>query len=222
MADDTFVADRLAAGDRFVLGSLCDHDLYVGIGQPYPHNPNHDDTVDGLLANLAMVDAVTNGTATVPGRATSSLWTVGTSAGAFGAYALTHNLWARASTSMGSCSTPALLVERAVARMGSEWVTDKKTPPTQGPTSPPAPGDLGRIADGDSTRVVGGAEPGQAQAADEVAERQHVGEGLHRPGHHVPGGPPPPRRNIGTNTRLPKAVAPGCSASPRRGRRRWR
>jgi hypothetical protein len=130
---DTFVADRLAAGDRFVLGSLCDHDLYVGIGQPYPHNPNHDDTVDGLLANLAMVDAVTNGTASVPGRATSSLWTVGTSAGAFGAYALTHNLWARGVDVDGLVLDSGLLVERAVGTTGSEWVTDEDIVAKHGP-----------------------------------------------------------------------------------------
>ena len=34
-------------------------------------------------------------------------------------------------------------------------------------------------------RVVGGPEPGQAQPADEVAQRHHVGDGLHRPGHHL-------------------------------------
>ncbi len=130
---DTFIADRLAAGDRFVLGSLCDHDLYLGVGQPYPHNPHHDDTVDGLLANLAMVDAITSGTETVPRRATSSLWTLGASAGAFGAYALAHNLWARGVDVDGLILDSGLLVARTASASASEWVTDHEMIAKHGP-----------------------------------------------------------------------------------------
>jgi hypothetical protein len=130
---DTFVADRLAAGDRFVLGSLCDHDLYLGVGQPYPHNPNHDDTVDGLLANLAIVEAVTNGNDTVAPRATSSLWLLGTSAGAFGAYALAHNLTARDIDVSGLVLDSGLLVERALGMPGQAWITDEEMVAKHGP-----------------------------------------------------------------------------------------
>ena len=80
-----------------------------------------------------MVDAVTGGTASVPGRATSSLWTVGTSAGAFGAYALTHNLWARGVDVDGLVLDSGLLVERAVGTTGSEWVTDEEILAKHGP-----------------------------------------------------------------------------------------
>ena len=79
-----------------------------------------------------MVDAVTNGTAPVPGRATSSLWTVGNSA-AFGAYALTHNLWARGVDVDGLVLDSGLLVERAVGTNGNEWVTDEEILAKHGP-----------------------------------------------------------------------------------------
>jgi hypothetical protein len=121
---DTFVGDRVRAGDRVVLGSLCDHDLYLGLGQPYPNNPNHADTVDGLLANLAMVDAVTNGTESVAVRPTSSRWILGTSAGAFGAYALAHNLWARDVSVSGVILDSGVLTARSAAlRDGLPLVT---------------------------------------------------------------------------------------------------
>jgi hypothetical protein len=111
-ANDTFVGDRIRAGDRLVLGSLCDHDLYLGLGQPYPNNPHHADTVDGLLANLAMIEAVTDATDAVTQRPTSSLWVLGTSAGSFGAYALAHNLWARGVEVAGVILDSGVLVQR--------------------------------------------------------------------------------------------------------------
>ena len=133
-ATDTFVADRLAAGDRFVLGSLCDHDLYVGVGQPYPHDPNHDDTVDGLLANLAMVDAVTNGTATVAGDGRRRR--CGSSAPAPGPSAATPSPTTSAlaaSTSTDSCSTPGCSSSGADRTTASEWVTDAAILAKHGP-----------------------------------------------------------------------------------------
>jgi hypothetical protein len=130
---DTFIADRLAAGDRFLLGSLCDHDLYLGVGQPYPDDPNHEDTVDGLLANLAMVDAVTNGTAAVARRPTSSLWIFGASAGAFGAYALAHNLRVRDVVVDGLVLDSGLLVERATGVPAMDWISDPGVIAKDGP-----------------------------------------------------------------------------------------
>jgi hypothetical protein len=121
---DTFVADQLVAGARIVLGSLCDHDLYLGLGERYPANPNHDDTVDGLLANLAMVDAVTNGADGVARRPTSSRLIFGASAGAFGAAALAHNLTARGVQVDGIVLDAGLLVERARQLPSQRWVTD--------------------------------------------------------------------------------------------------
>jgi hypothetical protein len=131
--NDTFVADRLAAGDRFVFGSLCDHDLYLGVGEAYPHDPNHDDSVDGLLADLAMVDAVTNGTATVSRRPTSSLWVLGASAGAFGGYALAHDLRARGIDVDGLVLDSGLLVERAADVPAMDWISDPDVIAKHGP-----------------------------------------------------------------------------------------
>jgi hypothetical protein len=130
---DTFIADRLAAGDRFVFGSLCDHDLYLGVGQPYPHDPNHDDTVDGLLANLAMVDAVTAGTNAVARRPTSTLWILGASAGAIGGYALAHNLRARDVDVDGLVIDSGLLVARATDVPAMDWVSDPGVIAKDGP-----------------------------------------------------------------------------------------
>ena len=48
-------------------------------------------------------------------------------------------------------------------------------------------------------RVVGLAEPREAEAADDVAEREHVGQrSTSTPVITWRGGPPPPSRNIGT------------------------
>jgi hypothetical protein len=93
-ASDTFIGDRIRQGDRVILGSLCDHDLMLGLGQPDPNNPRGG-RAEGLLANLAMLAAVEGGAPNVDRRPTSSTWIFGASAGSYGAYALAHNLWLR-------------------------------------------------------------------------------------------------------------------------------
>ena len=117
---DTMIGEHLRAGDRVALGSLCDHDLMLGLGQPYPENP-HGGSVDGLLANLAMVDFVTRE------RPTSSTWIVGQSAGSYGAWALAHNLWTRGTPPAGVIMDSGLLGERSFALfeagIGAEFYT---------------------------------------------------------------------------------------------------
>jgi len=102
---DTFMGDRIRSGDRIALGSLCDHDLMMGLGQEYPNNPEGG-TVDGLLANLAMLDYLTD--------TSSETRVIGQSAGSFGAWALGHELWARGLPIDGIVMDSGYLGERAL------------------------------------------------------------------------------------------------------------
>jgi hypothetical protein len=108
---DTFIGDRIRAGDRVILGSLCDHDLMLGLGQPDPNNPRGG-RAEGLLANLAMLAAVETGAPNVERRPTSSTWIFGASAGSYGAYALAHNLWLREQSVAGLVMDSGVLGER--------------------------------------------------------------------------------------------------------------
>jgi hypothetical protein len=108
---DTFMGDRIRAGDRVVLGSLCDDDLMLGLGQPDPNNPAGG-RVEGLLANLAMLTAVETGAPNVERRPSSGTWIFGVSAGSYGAYALAHNLWLRDETVDGLVMDSGLLGAR--------------------------------------------------------------------------------------------------------------
>jgi hypothetical protein len=108
---DTFIGDRIRAGDRVILGSLCDHDLMLGLGQPDPNNPRGG-LAEGLLANLAMLAAVETGAPNVERRPTSSTWIFGASAGSYGAYALAHNLWLRDETVDGLVMDSGVLGKR--------------------------------------------------------------------------------------------------------------
>lgn len=110
-ASDTFIGDRIRAGDRVILGSLCDHDLMLGLGQPDPNNPRGG-RAEGLLANLAMLAAVESGAPNVDVRPTSSTWIFGASAGSYGAYALAHNLWLREQRVSGLVMDSGILGER--------------------------------------------------------------------------------------------------------------
>lgn len=80
---DTLLGRRLGEGYRFLLPAPCDHDVFSGIGQPYPRAPNGG-TVDGLLATMAAVDY------TRANFDTGSVTAHGTSAGSFGAYGLAY------------------------------------------------------------------------------------------------------------------------------------
>jgi hypothetical protein len=102
---DTFMGDRIRSGDRIALGSLCDHDLMMGLGQAYPNNPEGG-TVDGLLANLAMVEYLA--------ADASETRVIGQSAGSFGAWALGHELWARGLPIDGIVMDSGYLGDRAL------------------------------------------------------------------------------------------------------------
>ncbi|MEM6996810.1 MAG: hypothetical protein AAF721_40280 [Myxococcota bacterium] len=80
---DTLLGRRLAEGYRFMMPAPCDHDVFSGVGQPYPRSPTPN-TVDGLLATMAAVDF------TLANFETSSVTAHGTSAGAFGAFGLAY------------------------------------------------------------------------------------------------------------------------------------
>ena len=76
---------------RFLLPSMCDHDLFSGIGLPEPNNPHFPDengrlrSADGLLATKAALAF------TLSRYKTTHVFLHGTSAGAAGAFSVTHS-----------------------------------------------------------------------------------------------------------------------------------
>jgi len=81
-ADDNTLVRRLAEGYRMLVVSMCDHDQYLGMGTPYPNNPNPDAEVNGLQATIAAIDY------TAANYPTTHVFVHGTSAGSVGAYAV--------------------------------------------------------------------------------------------------------------------------------------
>jgi len=73
---------RIQQGYRMLVVSMCDHDLYSGLGTPYTDNPNPGAEVNGMQATMAAVDYV------VANYPTNEVWAHGTSAGATGTYNL--------------------------------------------------------------------------------------------------------------------------------------
>ena len=73
---------RIQDGYRMLIVSMCDHDLYSGLGTPYTDNPNPDAEVNGMQATMSAVDYV------VANYPTTDVWAHGTSAGSTGAYHL--------------------------------------------------------------------------------------------------------------------------------------
>jgi len=76
---------RLAEGYRLLIVSMCDHDLYGGLGTPYPNNPNPGAEVNGLEATMAAVEY------TVANYPTTHVFAHGTSAGSNGVYFLSFS-----------------------------------------------------------------------------------------------------------------------------------
>lgn len=60
---DNVIGHRIADGYRFLMPSMCDHDLYAGMGNEYPNNPNwpDGDRVEGLLATMAAINFTARG-----------------------------------------------------------------------------------------------------------------------------------------------------------------
>lgn len=73
---------RIQDGYRLLVVSMCDHDLYSGLGTPYADNPNPDAEVNGMQATMSAVDYV------VANYPTTEVWAHGTSAGSTGVYNL--------------------------------------------------------------------------------------------------------------------------------------
>ena len=117
----TLILNRAQDGYRFLATSMCDHDLYSGMGNPYPNNPNWPgtpDTVDGLLATMAAIDFTVNGNGQLPGYPTGLVFVHGTSAGSAGAYSVSH-AFARNGVKLNGALLDAYLVsERTSAVMG--------------------------------------------------------------------------------------------------------
>ena len=79
---DSTLKRRIEEGYRVLVVSMCDHDLYSGLGTPYPNNPDPDASVDGLPATMAAIDyAVAN-------YPTTHVFAHGTSAGSIGVWSL--------------------------------------------------------------------------------------------------------------------------------------
>lgn len=80
-----------SAGFRFLLPSLCDHDVYSGVGIPDLNNPNSPDengqtrAADGLLATKAAIAFTYNRVAT------SHVFLHGTSAGSIGSFGVAYS-----------------------------------------------------------------------------------------------------------------------------------
>jgi len=89
---DNTLTRKLKEGYRLLVVSYCDHDLYSGLGTPYPNNPKGGE-VNGLQATMAAVEY------TAGNYSTTHVFAHGTSAGSVGAYALAF-AFAREGTSL--------------------------------------------------------------------------------------------------------------------------
>ena len=78
---DSTLKRRIEEGYRVLVVSLCDHDVYGGLGTPYTNNPLGGE-VNGLQATMAAVDY------TVANYPTTQVFAHGTSAGSIGVWAL--------------------------------------------------------------------------------------------------------------------------------------
>ncbi|MDQ3403404.1 MAG: hypothetical protein M3548_08410 [Actinomycetota bacterium] len=125
---DTIVGRRVREGARVVATSMCDHDVRSGLGQSYPNNPNHTDTVDGALADMAAVDAVATGAAGIPRRPSTQIFLIGGSAGGYGSWTVAHNLHARGVRLTGALADAGLSSTRMITLHKA-----KLTPPSQEP-----------------------------------------------------------------------------------------
>ena len=80
---DSTLRRRIEEGYRVLVVSLCDHDMFSGLGTPYTNHPtNPTAEVNGLEATMAAIDYVA---ANYP---TTQVWAHGTSAGSIGVWAL--------------------------------------------------------------------------------------------------------------------------------------
>ena len=79
---DSTIKRRLDEGYRVLVPSMCTHDLYSGLGTPYPNTANTDTKTNGLQATMAAIDY------TVANFPTSDVFAHGASAGSAGVFPL--------------------------------------------------------------------------------------------------------------------------------------
>ncbi len=109
---DSTLKRRIEEGYRVLVVSLCDHDLYSGLGTPYPNNPDPDATVDGLAATMAAIDY------TAANYPTTHVFAHGTSAGSLGVWSLASSYAVEGTSLTGIVadswiSTPRILTTAA-------------------------------------------------------------------------------------------------------------
>ncbi|MCP4642941.1 MAG: hypothetical protein GY851_21020 [bacterium] len=102
---DTTLVRRLMEGYRVLVVSLSDHDLYSGLGTPYPNNPNGGE-VNGMQATMAAVDY------TVANYPTTHVFAHGTSAGGAGVWYLATSYASEGTKLTGVVSDSGLVSSR--------------------------------------------------------------------------------------------------------------
>lgn len=78
---DNTLKRRIEEGYRLLVVSMCDHDLYSGLGNAYPNSPNGGQT-NGLQATMAAIEF------TAENYPTTHVFAHGTSAGSVGVFSL--------------------------------------------------------------------------------------------------------------------------------------
>jgi len=99
---------RIQEGYRMLVVSMCDHDLYSGLGTPYPDNPNAGAEVNGMQATMSAVDYV------VANYPTTQVWAHGTSAGSSGVYNLAMSFAAEGINLSGAVPDSIFPTPRAI------------------------------------------------------------------------------------------------------------
>jgi len=106
--EDNTLTRRIQEGYRMLVVSMCDHDLYSGLGTPYPDNPNPEAEVNGMQATMSAVDYV------VANYPTTEVWAHGTSAGSTGVYNLAMSYAAEGINLTGAVPDSIFPTPRAV------------------------------------------------------------------------------------------------------------
>ena len=105
---DNTLTRRVQEGYRMLVVSMCDHDLYSGLGTPYTNNPNPDAEVNGMQATMSALDYV------VANYPTTEVWAHGTSAGSSGVYNLAMSFAAEGINLTGAVPDSLFPTPRAI------------------------------------------------------------------------------------------------------------
>ncbi|AQA19274.1 hypothetical protein BST95_14500 [Halioglobus japonicus] len=116
---------RIQEGYRLLVVSMCDHDLYSGLGTPYTDNPNSGAEVNGMQATMSAVDYV------VANYPTTQVWAHGTSAGSSGTYNLAMSFVAEGIHFTGAVPDSLFPTPRAIP-LTAAYGGDPKSPYQQG------------------------------------------------------------------------------------------